>query len=101
HLPRLAALLAEGLVDDHHEFAVALVSVLGEFSDLDAPERHCGMAADQRCHFEMADLRIKQVLRRGLLRTLEQLLAVDDLDETSAVGAVSKIDAVALGAGGH
>ena len=58
HLPRLAAFLAERLVDDHHELAVALVGVLGEFLDLDPAERHRGMRADQRRHLHERDLRI-------------------------------------------
>jgi hypothetical protein len=42
------------------------------------------------------DLRIAQILRRRLLRPVEQLLAVDDLQDAALVGAVAEIDAVAL-----
>src|SRR5262245_66188326 len=38
---------------------------------------------------------------RRLLRTVQQLLAVDDLNHAALVGPVSKIDAVALRAGGN
>ena len=50
----------------------------------------------QRRHHEPRDLGLAQVVRRRLLRPLEQLLAVDDLQDAALVGAVAEVDAVAL-----
>ena len=50
----------------------------------------------QRRHHEPRDLGRAQVVRRRLLRALEQFLAVDDLQDAALVGAVAEIDAVAL-----
>ena len=72
------------------------VLVLGEFGDRHLQHREGGVGAVPGRHLELADLRIAQVLRRRLLRTVEELLAVDDLEHAALVGAVAEIDAVAL-----
>src|SRR5262249_61268174 len=56
-------------------------------------------SSDLRHHGELAHHRIAQVLRRRLLRAVEQLVAIDDLQHAALVGAVAEIDAVALRAG--
>ena len=50
----------------------------------------------QRRHHEPRDLRRAQIVRRRLLRSFQQFLAVDDLQDAALVGAVAEIDAVAL-----
>ena len=54
------------------------------------------MGAGPGREIEPPDLRIEQVLRRRLLRSLEELLAIDDLHHAALVGAVAEIDAVGL-----
>ncbi len=59
------------------------------------------MRADQRRHLHERDLRIAEILRRRLLRPFQQFLAIEDLEQAAAVGAVGHVDAVALRAGRH
>ena len=54
------------------------------------------MGADVRWQIEPADLRIQQILVGRLLRTVQQLLAVDDLDDAPRAGAVAEVDAIAI-----
>ena len=53
----------------------------------------------KRRHRHPRDLRQTQIVRRRLLRPVDQLVAVDDLQEAALVGAVAEIDPVALRAG--
>ena len=62
------------------------------------PSGIAGVRAVER-HFELADHRAAQVFRRRLLRTGQELLAIDDLHDAAAVGAVGEDDAVVLHAG--
>ena len=55
------------------------------------------MRAVQGRHRQPRDFGQAQIVRRRLLRPVEQLLAVDDLQDAALVGAVAEIDAVARG----
>ena len=57
------------------------------------------MRAVEGRHRHARDFRQAQIFRRRLLRPVDQLLAVDDLQEAALVGAVAEIDAVALRSG--
>src|SRR5207302_6530342 len=54
------------------------------------------MGAGERGEIHAADLRINEVCRRRLLRTFQELLAVDDLQDAAGAAAVTEIDAVDL-----
>src|SRR6202023_567194 len=49
-----------------------------------------------RRHFETPDLRIAKIVRRRLLRTIQQFFAVYDLQDAALVGAITEIDPIAL-----
>ena len=78
---------------------VAAVLVVGEFrqSASAASERPCA----RRLSGGISSGRLPDSagFRRRLLRAVEQLLAVDDLQDAALVGAVAEVDAVALRAG--
>ena len=74
----------------------ASLRVLGEFGDRHVQHRKGGVAPLNGDIVEPADFRIAQVFRRRLLRPVQELVAVDDLQDAALVGAVAEIDAVAL-----
>src|SRR5258708_6870794 len=96
HLPRLLALVQDRLVDDHDDVALAAVLVLGELGYRHLLHGEGRVRAVPARHHEPRDLRGAQIVRRRLLRSLEQFLAVDDLQDAALVCAVAEIDAVAL-----
>ena len=59
------------------------------------------MRADLRRQIEPGDDGILQVRLGGILRSMDQFVAVEDLDHATLGGAVGCIYAIALGAGGH
>src|SRR5262245_43444787 len=69
-------------------------------SAIGMPSTGNAVCAPQRPHVEPPDLRIEQVRLGGLLGTIQELLAVDDLQDAALVGAVGEVDAVALRTGG-
>ncbi len=71
---------------------------MGEFGDRHFQHRKRRVCAVEGRHRHARNLRIAQVFRRRLLRPVQQLVAVDDLQEAALVGAVTEIDAVAFGA---
>ena len=96
HLPRLAAFVLDRLVDDHHDVAGLAVLVVREFGDRHALHGKHRVGAVEGGHRQPRDFRIAKIVRRRLLRPVDQLVAVDDLQEAALVGAVAEIDAVAL-----
>src|SRR5262249_5849951 len=98
-LARFLAFIENLLVHDHHEVTYFAVFVLGEFRDGHLQHRENRVRAIEGQHVELTDNWIAQVLRRRLLRTVQKLLAVDDLQHTALVGAVAEIHAIALRAG--
>ena len=93
------AFVQDRLVDDHDDVAALAVLVLGEFGDRHVQHRKGGVGAVEGRHRQPRDLGIAQIVRRRLLRAVEQLVAIDDLQHAALVGAVAEIDAVALRAG--
>ena len=72
------------------------VLVLGEFGDRHVLHRKRGVGAVEGGHRHPRDFRKTKIVRRRLLRSVDQLVAIDDLQEAALVGAVAEIDAVAL-----
>jgi hypothetical protein len=64
--------------------------VPAELWNLHAQHWKHGVCADVRGQVEPADLRIQQILVGRFLRTVQELLAVDDLNEPALAGAVPK-----------
>src|SRR6476659_10780629 len=95
------ALVADLLVHDHHYVPDPAVLVLGEFRNRHLQHREDSVRTVERKYLDAADLGVAQVVRRRLLRPLDELLAVDDLPHAALVGAVAEIDAIALRPGGH
>ena len=57
------------------------------------------MGAVEGRHRQPRDFRKAQIFRRRLRRSVDQLVAIDDLQQAALVGAVAEIDPVAFGAG--
>src|SRR5205823_9807336 len=72
--------------------------VVSEFRDRHLRQRECGVGAVEGGHRKPRDLGKAKIIRRWLLRSVDQLVAIDDLQDAAFVGAVSEIDAVARGA---
>jgi hypothetical protein len=68
----------------------------GELGDLDLAERHGGVRVAHRVHVETADLGWFRVLRRRLLRSIQKLRAIDDLQNAALVDAIREIEPVAV-----
>ena len=83
-LPRLATLVAGGLVYDHDQVAMLRAGlrapVLSEALHLHAQHRQRGMRAHVERRIDARHLGSEQVGRRRLLRPGEELLAVDNLE---------------------
>ena len=99
HLPCLETLVQDRLVDDHHHVAPGAVLVLGELGDRHLQHREGRVRAVPGRHLQPRDLGSAQVLGRRRRRSLQQLLAIDDLQHAALVGAVAEIDAIAGGSG--
>src|SRR5438094_3098654 len=99
HLARLLALVAEGFASHDDEIAPARVLVLRELGDLHAEQRKAGVRAELGRQVEARDLRMDEIRWRGLLRAVQELFAVDDLQYAFAVRAVGEIDAIVFRAG--
>ncbi len=100
HLARLLALVSERFPCHCDDVALARLAVLGELRDLHAQDGKRGVRAELRREIEARDLRIDEVPGRGLLRTVQELFAVDDLQHALAVRPIGEIDAVAPGTRG-
>ena len=98
-LARFLAFIENLLVHDHHEITHLAVLVLGEFGNRHLRHRENRVRAVERHHVEPTHNRIAQVLRRRLLRTVEKLFTIDDLQHAALVGAIAEVDPVALRAG--
>jgi len=94
------AFVQDLLVDDHHEVALGALLVLRELGQRNVEQRQRRVRAVAGLKVEPPDLRVEQVLVGRLLRSVQQLLAVHDLQHAVLVGAVAEVDAVALGPGG-
>src|SRR5882762_9660478 len=99
HLAGLLALVAEGFAGHDDEIALARILVLREFRDLHAEHRKARVRAELRREVEARNLRMDEVPGRGLLRAVQELFPVDDLQYPFAVCTVGEIDAVVFRAG--
>ena len=75
---------------------MAAFRVPAELRNFHAEHGEHRVCADVRGQIEPADLRIQQILVGRLLRTVQELLPIDDLDDASRRGAVAEVDAVAV-----
>src|SRR5206468_2632983 len=82
-------------VYDHDYVSRAADLVPGELSDRHGRHRECRMGTVERRHVEARNFGILQIFRTRLLRSVDQLLPVDDLQDAAFVGAVAEIDAIA------
>ena len=82
HLPRLVAFVQDRLVDDHHDVAGLAVLVVGELRDRHALHRKHRMRAVEGRHRQPRDFRSAQIVRRRLLRSVEQFFTIDDLQKS-------------------
>ena len=118
HLPVLEALVGERLADNSDEVASCLRSLrlrivvivldaggrgrawpqflICEFRQHHAEQRKRRVRAGVRREIEPGDLRIHQIRVGGILRSVQQLVAIDDLHDAVAAGAVAEVDAIAL-----
>src|SRR5438105_3734976 len=99
HLPPFEAFLLDRFVGDDDEIPRLAEMISGELRYIDAEHGKCRVRTVHRRQVETRDLRAQQILRRRLLRALQQLLAIDDLQHAVGVGAIAEVDAIAPGAG--
>src|SRR5262249_31017144 len=96
-VPELAALVLRRLGDHHDEVADLALRVRGVIPDRDAEDRERGVTAPIWREREPADLGRREARGRRLLRAVQELLAVHDLQQAVAAGAVREVHAVAGG----
>src|SRR5262245_34584706 len=96
-LARLQALIQDLLVDHDDKVAHFAHLVLGKFRNRHTKDGKGGVRTDQWRHVEASDFGVAQVLLGWLLGSLQQLVAIHDLQHSSLVGAVAEIDAICRG----
>ncbi len=75
--------------------------LLGEFGQVHAKQGIRRVGARVRGQIDAGNLRVEQVRVGGLLGTVQELVAIDDLHDAVAIGAVAEVDAIAVAAHGH
>src|SRR4030095_7223131 len=70
--------------------------LLGEFRERHAEQREHRVRPRVGRKIESRDLRVEQVGVGWLLRSVEQLLPIDDLQHARTAGAVAEVDAIAF-----
>src|SRR2546422_10577093 len=85
HLPRLETFVGDRLVGDDDEVSESPVLVLGELGDLHADRGERRVRADVGREIEPADLWIQEILACRLLWAVQELLPIDNLDDTVLV----------------
>ncbi len=85
HLPRLETFVGDRFVGDDDEVSESPVLVLGELGDLHADHGERRVRADVGREIEPADLWIQEILACRLLWAVQELLPIDNLDDTVLV----------------
>src|SRR2546428_11107978 len=93
----LTALILDGLVDQDDEVGGFAGLILGGLWDLHPQDRERRMGPGVRSDVQPADLRIQDIFRcrrKGVWRggiALQELVAIDNLENTTSVGAITEV----------
>src|ERR1035437_5963617 len=101
HLLWGAALVVCRFSYRYDEIALALIYIFLEIWQVHPEHGKRRVRANIRRQFELGDDGRFEVRFGGFLRTMDQLVAVEDLDHAILGGAVADVYTVALGSGGH
>src|ERR1700730_1903674 len=93
------AFVVGSLADDGEKIVLGLRAIFIELRDIHSHERVSRMRSGFLREIESPDYRIHQIRFGGVLRTFEQLVAIDDLDYAALGGSVARIDAIACWTG--
>src|SRR5712691_281359 len=100
HLPLLATLILNSLVDQDNEVGRLALLVLGQLRDVYPQDGKCGMDSDVRRGIKSANLSVQDVVgrwrervRRGGI-TPEELVMIDDLQNTASARPIAEVDTI-------